>query len=117
MLTISDRNPLEIEMVEGDYGITLPIIIETEDTLSASDRFVLKIFKKINGDPLISKDYSNIQNNTINFELTETESLSLPVGRYFYDLDWYQNDVFMCNLVAHESYVVNEKAGAVNEGN
>lgn len=117
MFIENENYPLRITMTEGDFGITLPIELETEDeeTITSDDSFVLNIFKEINSEPLVSKTYSNIQNNTIEFSLTEEESLLLPVGCYYYDLDWYQNNSFMCNLVPKESFRVVEKAGAVNE--
>ena len=34
-----------IEMVEGDYGIVLPIRLENR-TLSSNDKFSIKIFKE-----------------------------------------------------------------------
>lgn len=117
MLKMSGNNPLGIEMVEGDFGLVLPIIIESDSgtIFGSEDEFTIKIFKSINTEPIINKTYSNITNNTIDFELTESESLLLPVGIYYYDLDWYENGVFMCNILAKENYVVLEKAGIVNE--
>ena len=117
MFIENESNPLRITMTEGDFGITLPIelIIEDKETISNYDNFVLNIYKTINSEPIVSKTYTDIQDNTIEFSLTEQESLLLPVGKYYYDLDWYQNEVFMCNLVAKENFSVIEKAGVVNE--
>lgn len=105
---------LKIKMVEGDYGIVLPIIITAESELTQDDKFSIKIYKEINGEPLISKEYSDIKNNTIEFKLTEEESLQLPVGQYYYDLDWYQDNSFLSNLLKMKKFIVEEKAGAVN---
>ena len=111
-------NDLKIEMTEGDYGITLPITLVTDDELITSDdSFSIKIFSEINGEPLVSKSYTDIQDNTIEFSLTEEETLLLPVGEYYYDLDWYQNGIFMDNLIAKEFYGVIEKAGKVGGNN
>lgn len=117
MFIENEAYPLRITMTEGDFGITLPIelITEDEETITNDDEFVIKIFKKINTEPLITKTYSNIENDTIEFSMTEQESLLLSVGDYYYDLDWYQNGIFMCNLVRAEGFVVEEKAGVVNE--
>jgi hypothetical protein len=116
MFIENEAYPLRITMTEGDFGITLPIEIETKkgETITENTDFIIKIFKKINTEPLISKTYSDIENNTIEFSLTQEESSRLPTGDYCYDLDWYQNGVFMCNLVRAEEFVVEEKAGGVN---
>ena len=118
MFIEDEVNPLAIKFVEGDWGIILPINLKTEDgeTITNSDNFVIKIFEKINEEPLIEKTFSNIQNNTIEFQLTEIDTEKLPVGNYFYDLDWYQDNNFLCNLIAKEKLVVIEKAGNVDEG-
>ena len=111
-------NDLKINMTEGDYGIVLPItLITDEETITSDDSFVIKIFEEINGEPLVTKNYTDIQDNTIEFSLTEEETILLPVGSYYYDLDWYQNDVFMNNLIAKEYYEVVEKAAKVGGNN
>jgi hypothetical protein len=110
-----DSKGLNISMIEGDYGITLPIKLVSPQEMTSSDKFSLKIFKKKNTEPLISKEYENIADNTINFSLTEEESKLLSRGRYYYDLDWYQNNSFLGNLVAESYFDVKDKAGAINE--
>ena len=107
----------KIEMIEGDFGIDLPITIELEgsESISQADIFRLSIFKGINKEPLIQKSYSLNENNTFNFNLTEEESSLLKVGYYRYDLDWYSREQFMNNVVAKEIFQVTEKAGIVNE--
>lgn len=117
MFTISKKSPYGIEMVEGDYGITLPITIEPEndEQFSTEDTFAIKIYKKINDEPIINAEYTEIENNTIPFELTQQDSALLPVGMYYYDLDWFQDGNFMCNIIARESFTVLEKAGAISE--
>lgn len=102
-----------IKMIEGDYGTVLPIKILTEQELTANDKFSIKIYKEINAGPVVSKEFSNIQNNTIEFKLTEQESKKLAVGKYIYDLDWYQDGVFLKNIIAKERFIVKEKAGIV----
>lgn len=110
-----DSKGLNISMIEGDYGITLPIKLVSPQEMTSSDKFSFKIFKKKNTEPLISKEYENIADNTINFSLTEEESKLLSRGRYYYDLDWYQNSSFLGNLVAESYFDVKDKAGAINE--
>lgn len=112
MITAED---ITIKMTEGDFGIVLPIEIEAETELTADDGFSIKIFKDINTEPLITKTYSGIKNNTIDFKLIEEDSLKLKVGTYKYDLDWYQEGSFLANIIAKASFKVQEKAGLVNE--
>ena len=107
----------KISMVEKDYGILLPITIETEDSevIQQNDSFRFNIFQNTNKNLILSKIYSVDSNNSFNFELTEEESEQLPVGTYKYDLDWLRNGEFLNNIIRNESYVVMEKAGPGNE--
>ncbi len=112
-------NGKEICMTEGDYGIRLPITINGI-TFSANDalRFTIKrgghgqcCDAGISGiQTIVTKSFSNIQNNTLNFELTKEETDRLPHGAYIYSLDWYQQNQFMCNLVPSSSFKVVDKA-------
>ena len=112
MFEVNEGNK-KIEMTEGDFGITLPIEINIEGTeLSSTDKFVFKIFKEINKEPIIEKVFENITNNTIELKFTEEESKKLEVGSYYYDLDWFQEDVFLSNILARKKFTVREKAGA-----
>lgn len=112
MFEVNEENK-KITMTEGDFGITLPIEINIEGTtLSSTDKFVLKIFKEINKESIIEKVFENITNNTIELKFTEEESKKLEVGSYYYDLDWFQEDVFLSNILARKKFTVREKAGA-----
>lgn len=106
-----------IRFIEGDYGITLPIELELEngESITNNDSFVINIYDKVDGKKIITKTFSNIQENTLPFQLTEQESQLLPVGKYYYDLDWYQNNNFLCNVVAKAKIFVNGKAGVIDE--
>ena len=55
-----------IKMTEENFGVALPIEISVEQ-LTADDVFSIKIFKSINTEPLIIKEYSNIKDNIIKF--------------------------------------------------
>ena len=101
-----------INMTEKDFGIILPIEIEIEGTnFSEHDKFSVKIFKKINDTPIISQEYENISDNTINFMLTKEESAKLEIGNYFLDIDWYQEGAFLGNIIKKQKFRVDEKAG------
>ena len=102
-------NGQDLKMVEGDWGIQLPVTV-SGTTLTVSDELKLTIKTAINGDTIVSKTFTNIQQNTVNLELTEGESALLPVGSYVYLLDWYQDGAFMCNIVPYALFKVVEKA-------
>lgn len=117
---IEDKNnPFHITIAEGDFGLILPIELTPEEgeLITEDTNFQINIFKKINTEPLVSKVYSNIENDTIEFELTENESLLLKRGEYVYDLDWYQNGVFMCNILPKQKFSVIEKGKKVGGAN
>lgn len=98
-----------IKMTEGDYGIKLPIVLSGA-TMTASDEVKLVIKAAINGAPIVEKTFSNIENNTVDLMLSEAESALLPVGSYFYLLDWYNDGSFMCNIIPWATFKVEEKA-------
>ena len=92
-------------MTEGDFGVALPITISGV-TLGAQDsvRFTLKQ----NGETILTKDFANITNNTVQLIFAENETP--PVGLYVYSLDWYQLGTFMCNIVPCAAFKVVDKA-------
>ena len=98
-----------IQMTEGDYGVSLPITI-SGTTFTASDEVKLTIKADVNGETVLEVVFSNIQNNTVNLSLSESDSEKLKVGTYVYSLDWYQNNSFMCNIIAASPFKVVEKA-------
>lgn len=87
-----------ISMAEGDFGIKLPVEVEGA-TISAADSLRFTIKDRVDGELILEKDYTNVQENTVELELTEAETALLPVGKYAYRLDWYQNGNFMCNVI------------------
>ena len=100
-----------LEMIEGDFGIKLPIEIEGI-TVDKNDSISFKVFKEMNGTPIISKIFTNISNNTVELEFSKEESKVLSVGNYYYDIDWFQGESFLGNIVAKQKFSVKEKAGA-----
>lgn len=99
----------DLRMVEGDYGLELPITI-TGPTFGTNDEVKLTIKTARNGDTILEKVFSEISQSTIKLELTEEESRQLPVGSYVYVLDWYQSGAFLCNLIPAASFKVVDKA-------
>lgn len=98
-----------ITMTAGDFGIELPIEV-SGTTLGASDTLAFTLKKADTETPVLTKTFTDIQDNTITLELTEEESASLQEGFYAYSLDWFQNGVFMCNLVTAALFMVVGKA-------
>ena len=96
-----------LQMTEHDFGVELPITIGGV-TFTEHDS-VLFTLKKA-GETILTRDFSNITHNTVNLSITEAESGSLPVGNYVYTLDWYQDGVFLCNIVPAAAFKVVDKA-------
>lgn len=102
-------NAQAITMTEGDFGIALPMTIS--GTAFAENDSVKITFKdKFNGNVMLEKVYTNIQQNTIELELTEAESALFTVGVYVYTVDWYQSGAFMCNIISSATFKVVDKA-------
>lgn len=102
-------NGIDIKMVEGDFGISLPITIGGV-TFDSHDEVKLTIKDGVNGNTVVEKVFNSINENTVNFILNEGESALLPVGSYVYAIDWYKDGSFMCNIVTYASFKVVEKA-------
>ena len=98
-----------IDMTAGDFGIELPIAISGV-TLGANDSILFELKKEYNKRTVFTEEFTNIVNNTVNLVLTEEDSEDLPVGDYVYNLDWYQDGEFMCNIVNGEKFRVVAKA-------
>lgn len=93
---------------EGDYGIQLPVTV-SGTTLTASDTLKFTFKNTVNGTTVLEKEYTPT-NNTVELEFTASESELFIVGAYVYSLDWYQNGVFMCNLLPAGILKVVDKA-------
>lgn len=104
-----DASGINISMVEGDFGVGLPILIEGA-TLGANDSIMVKIKRKADGRLMLTKDFNSIQDNQIELILTEAETQQLRIGEYIYSLDWYQNGSFLCNVIPFGAFRVVDKA-------
>ena len=96
-------------MCEDDFGIQLPITVNGV-TLTNADSLRLTFKNIVNGNTILVKEFDSITDNTVNLELTEAESALFPVGSYVYSLDWYQNGLFLCNIIPSASFKVVDKA-------
>lgn len=96
----------DMQMAEGDFGIKLPIQINGT-TITDLDTIRFSLQRKQN--VVLSKDFGNIQDNIVDLELTKAESDLLSIGNYTYSLDWYQNGLFMCNIIPQGKFKVISK--------
>lgn len=95
---------------EGDWGVGLKCTLGDEMTLTENDKVLFTFKTQKNGETLFTKEYGNIQDNTVWLEFTEEESNLLPVGTYVYSLDWYQDGAFLCNITPSAILKVVDKA-------
>lgn len=102
-------NGNDLQMAEGDFGIQLPVTVNGT-TLGNGDALKFTFKTRKNGQTILEKNFSEIEQNTVNLELSEEESALFPVGFYVYSLDWYQNGIFMCNIVLCSPFKVVDKA-------
>lgn len=93
---------------EGDYGIQLPVTV-SGTTLTAQDTLKFAFKDATNGTPILEKELIPT-NNTVDLEFTSDDSELFEVGVYVYSLDWYQNGLFMCNLIPNGIFKVVDKA-------
>lgn len=98
-----------LQMVEGDYGIKLPFSV-SGTTLSAGDSIRFTFKDTVNGTTILTKEYTTFNQNAADLELTEAESALFPVGSYVYNMDWYQDGNFMCNIIPLGTFKVVDKA-------
>lgn len=105
MFSVKNGN---ISMIEGDYGLELPITI-TGTEISEDEQIKLTIADS-SDEIKIEKIYSNIADNVINFSLTKSESEKLKSNKkYFYSIDWYRNEQFLGNVINGYEFNVEEK--------
>lgn len=103
-----DVHQQNISMVEGDYGIKLPITVSGAE-FEENDVLKLVFKDEANGEVILEKEYTPTE-NTIDFELTAEESALFQVGTYVYTLDWYQSENFLCNIISGSGFKVVDKA-------
>ena len=96
-----------IVMVQGDYGIELPIRFKGV-SIGQDETIEFRIINKI-GETKIRKTYANIQDNTIALEFTQQETSLLKPADYKYSIDLYKNGVFLANIVNCSEFKVEVK--------
>ena len=101
-------NDTEITVCEGDYGVKLPLTIK-DITFAQNDVVLFTLKKSANNTAILTKSFTNVQQNTVSLELTEADSQLLKNGTYIYTLDWYQDGAFMCNIIRDGVFKVVDK--------
>ena len=105
---LRNKGSNKLSMVEGDYGLTLPLIINGI-TISTDDKLNFYIKKDKNSEKIVDQNYENIENNTINLTFSKEESDRLPIGNYKYAIDWYKQDTFCGNIIKEKDFEVEDK--------
>lgn len=96
-------------MTEGDYGLILPVTINGI-TFAEYDKLKFTFKGSPNGTTILEKEYTDVADNSAEFELTAAESALFKPGNYVYTLDWYQENNFMCNIIQNGVFKVVDKA-------
>ena len=95
-----------MSMVHGDYGVGLDIDLKGRTIVSTDSA---KITIKQNGTAVVTKTFTNIQDNKITLQLTSSDAEALTPGLYLYDLDWYQGGVFQYTITHNAEFRVVKK--------
>lgn len=98
-----------LSIAEEDFGIGEVCTISGV-TLDAADTLKFTFKDTMNGEEILSKEFTNISENQVVIQFTEEESAMFPVGSYVYRLDWYRNGQFMCNIIPYSTFRVVDKA-------
>ena len=108
MWNTKSKGSTDITMTEGDFGVSIPIVVQGI-TIGSGDSVLLTIKKTRNGSAYIEKVFTDIVANTIDLSFTESETDDLKVGSYVYTLDWYKGSQFMYCLVNNGKLKVEDK--------
>lgn len=98
----------DLYMTEEDFGVILPTTFGGA-TLTSNDTFQFTFKKQRNGEAILTKTFSAIEDNQFDFVLSEADSALFPIGNYVYRVDWYQDGNFMCNIVECGNLRVGDK--------
>ena len=98
----------DLTMSVGDFGLSLPVLIDGVTLSSGQDEIGIKIVNSL-GEKVLEKVYSDFTDNEFSFVISESETQGLQVGEYVYGLDWYRNGVFMCNIISRANFRVVKK--------
>ena len=109
MWALITEDGANVSFVEGDYGIILPINVSGID-IASDDTIKVTVKDSKNGTTVVEKTITGVTDNVIPLSFNATESASLTPGKYVYNLDWYHNSTFLCNIVNCAMLKVVDKA-------
>jgi len=109
MWALITEDGANVSFVEGDYGIILPITVSGID-IASDDTIKVTVKDGKNGTTVVEKTITGIEDNVIPLSFDSTESSALTVGKYVYNLDWYRDTTFLCNIVNNAMLKVVDKA-------
>lgn len=98
-----------LTMTEADFGVGLKTTLKNVP-FSNGDSILFSFKDKMNGNTILTKEFTTVTNNQFNLVLTQADSLLLPIGTYVYSADWYRDGDFMCCLVEQATLKVGDKA-------
>ena len=98
-----------LSFVEGDWGIAETVNIHGIE-ITANDSFKFTFKDRRNGSLILEKEFTALEDKSLELVLTEQESQLFHPGSYVYSLDWYQNGMFMCNIIECGGLKVVDKA-------
>lgn len=98
-----------MRMSEGDYGVALPFSVKGT-TIAAADSIKFVFKDGPNGETILTKEYTNLSQNSADLVFTAAESELFDPGTYCYTVAWYQSGVFQCNLVENGVFKVGDVA-------
>ena len=109
MWALLTEDGANVSFVEGDYGIILPITVDGIE-ISPDDTIMVTVKDGKNGTTVVEKGITEITDNVIPLSFTAIESAQLTVGKYVYNLDWYHDSTFLCNILNNAILKVVDKA-------
>ena len=98
-----------LTMTEKDFGVGLKTTLKGIP-FTNGDSILFTFKDKMNGNTILTKEFTDIQDNQFSLVLTQADSLLLPIGNYVYSADWYREGSFMCCLVEQATLKVGDKA-------
>ena len=109
MWELINKNGNDVSFIEGEYGLALPITLTGVD-IGPSDSVLITIKTGKNGNVILEKEYTDIQNGQVDLVLSESESAKFAPGNYVYNLDWYLDGIFNGTVINGAKIRVVDKA-------
>ena len=109
---------MEDELIRGDSAViefSLSDIDGKDVLLSDIDTLILTARAYNDGDVLFEKSKEDFKNegNNYSVEILPKDTQELSLKEFIYDIDWYQDESFLANIVCRKKFIVLNKAGKV----